>query len=131
MSTEILEAGEAGCMSITRFYGDCGNCRERGARYQISMPLDTNQSPSGYGFVQLCGVCLERACEEVRRDAGAPAEPKPDPRRDEFAARLAQGLVTAMAHDPGNLISGPQIANTAVDMADCLLEALARPKVPI
>jgi hypothetical protein len=45
--------------------------------------------------------------------------------RAEFAKAAMQGLLAGMCVDPGNLISGPQVAATAVDMADNMLEALA------
>lgn len=46
--------------------------------------------------------------------------------RRELAKAAMQGLLTGMASDPMNLISGPQIAVTAVDIADCLESVLTR-----
>jgi hypothetical protein len=44
--------------------------------------------------------------------------------REEFAARMAQGLVAGISSDPASMISGAQIAGTAVALADDLLAAL-------
>lgn len=47
--------------------------------------------------------------------------------REQYAGLAMQGLLAGMSADPFNLLSGPQIAGTAVDIADCLLAALKIP----
>ncbi len=71
MSTELLESGEHGNVSVTRFYGDCGNCGERGPTYQVSTPIPNHhgQLPTGYGWVHLCAPCAEIPLEAIRKDA--------------------------------------------------------------
>lgn len=57
MSTTLLESGDRGAMSVTRFAGDCANCGTRGVTFQITAPLPYEQAHV-VGYVQLCAPCL-------------------------------------------------------------------------
>lgn len=51
--------------------------------------------------------------------------------RDKFAGLAMQGLLAGASVDPTNLISGPQIAITAYDIAGCMMGVRAAPPVQL
>lgn len=52
-----------------------------------------------------------------------------DIQRDKFAGLAMQGLLAGMSSDPTTLISGPQIAATAYDIAACMMDVRGVPQL--
>lgn len=54
------------------------------------------------------------------------AEQQRNAQRADFARSMAAGIVAGMCSEPANVIDGPAIVYTAVDLADLLMAELAK-----